>query len=192
MHFWSKFGNPDFNLWWPITTDNSQAQNGENFDFEVKFDLEGEGQSPPPPPKKNKKKTNNRDLNEGLLHLWSKFGDPSLNQWRVITWTNLVTDGRKDEGNDNTQRSKLASGKNLWRSPWFTNFMQSKCLFLVRKVCYANYLGPWHGFKCTGGNVPYPAGDSAIVILGRELGPGGVSPNQNSRWKLAFSPLKHV
>ena len=29
-------------------------------------------------------------------------------------------------------------------------------------------------------------------ILGRELGPSGVSPNQHSRWKLAFSPLKHV
>ena len=26
-----------------------QAQNGVNFDFEVKFDLEGQGQSPPPP-----------------------------------------------------------------------------------------------------------------------------------------------
>ena len=25
-----------------------QAQNGVNFDFEVKFDLEGQGQSPPP------------------------------------------------------------------------------------------------------------------------------------------------
>ena len=31
-----------------------QAQNGVNFDFEVKFDLEDQGQSPPP--KKNKKK----------------------------------------------------------------------------------------------------------------------------------------
>ena len=30
------------------------------------------------------------------------------------------------------------------------------------------------------------------AILGRELGPGGVSPNQRSRWKLAFSLLKHV
>ena len=29
-------------------------------------------------------------------------------------------------------------------------------------------------------------------ILGRELGPSGVSPNQRSRWKHAFSPLKHV
>ena len=32
----------------------------------------------------------------------------------------------------------------------------------------------------------------SVRILGRELGPSGVSPNQNSRWKLAFSPLKHV
>ena len=31
-----------------------------------------------------------------------------------------------------------------------------------------------------------------VQILGRELSPGGVSPNQSSRWKLAFSPLKHV
>ena len=29
-------------------------------------------------------------------------------------------------------------------------------------------------------------------ILGRELGPSGDSPNQRSRWKHAFSPLKHV
>ena len=29
-------------------------------------------------------------------------------------------------------------------------------------------------------------------ILGRELGPSGVSPNQSSRWKLAFSLLKHL
>ena len=29
-------------------------------------------------------------------------------------------------------------------------------------------------------------------ILGRELGPSGVSPNQRSRWKHAFSPLRHV
>ena len=36
-----------------------------------------------------------------------------------------------------------------------------------------------HGFKASG-------------ISGRELGPSGVSPNQRSRWKHAFSPLKHV
>ena len=58
---------------------HGQAQNGVNFDFEVKFDLEGQGQSPP---------RNNRYLNQGLLHLWFKFGDPSLNGSRVIARTN--------------------------------------------------------------------------------------------------------
>ena len=43
-----------------------------------------------------------------LLHIWSKFGDPSLNGWWVIARTNLVTDGRTDgrtdAGNDNARR----------------------------------------------------------------------------------------
>ena len=30
---------------------------------------------------------NNRDLNQCTLRLWSKFGDPSLNRWRVIART---------------------------------------------------------------------------------------------------------
>ena len=55
-----------------------QAQNGVNFYFEGKFDLEGKGQSTP---------QNNRDLNQGLLHLHFKFGDPSLNGSRVIART---------------------------------------------------------------------------------------------------------
>ena len=89
-----------------------QAQNGVTFDFEVKFDFEGQGQSPP---------QNNRNLNQGLLHLWSKFGDPSLNGWWVIartskrlphTWTDGRTDTQTYAGNDNTRRPKLASGKN--------------------------------------------------------------------------------
>ena len=57
---------------------HGQAQNGVNFDFEVKFDFEGQGQSPP---------QNNKDLNQGLLHLWSKFGDPSWNGSWVIART---------------------------------------------------------------------------------------------------------
>ena len=27
---------------------------------------------------------NNRDLNQGVLHFWSKFDDPSLNRWPVM------------------------------------------------------------------------------------------------------------
>ena len=30
---------------------------------------------------------NNRDLNQGILHLWSKFGGRSLNGWWVIART---------------------------------------------------------------------------------------------------------
>ena len=45
--FGSKFGNPDYDLWWLMARTNSQAQTGVNFDFEVKFDLEGQSQSTP-------------------------------------------------------------------------------------------------------------------------------------------------
>ena len=60
---------------------------------------------------------NNRDLNQGLLHLWSKFGDPSWNGWWVIARTSSWlkhgrTHRQTDTGNDNTRRPKLASGKN--------------------------------------------------------------------------------
>ena len=47
---------------------HAQAQNWVNFDFGVQFDLEGHDQS------------SHKTI--GLLtnrHLWSKFGDPSLN-----------------------------------------------------------------------------------------------------------------
>ena len=47
MHFWSKFGNPDYDPWWLMAWTNSQAQTGVNFEFEVKYDLEGQGQSTP-------------------------------------------------------------------------------------------------------------------------------------------------
>ena len=33
------------------------------------------------------KQQNNKDLNQGILHLWSKFGGPSLNEWWVIART---------------------------------------------------------------------------------------------------------
>ena len=29
----------------------------------------------------------NRDLNQSFLHLWCKFGDPSLNGWWFMVWT---------------------------------------------------------------------------------------------------------
>ena len=81
-----------------------QAQNGVNFHFEVKFDLEGQGQSPP--------KT------IGILTKVFYTNGPNL---VILAWTGdevsrgqtwWRTDGRTDAGNDNTRRPILASGKN--------------------------------------------------------------------------------
>ena len=83
-----------------------QSQNEGKFVFQVKFDLESQGRSYP---------KNNRHLNQGVLYLWSKFGDSSLNGWGVIVRTNkwLIhthTDRHTDAGDDNTQRPKTGLG----------------------------------------------------------------------------------
>ena len=90
-----------------------QAQNGVTFDFEVKFDLEGQGQSPP--------KT------IGILTKVFYIYGPNLvilaetghelsrgqaKGWRTRTDTHTHTDA----GNDNTRRPKLASGKNVFEN----------------------------------------------------------------------------
>ena len=62
-----------------------QAQNGVNLKLKVKFEFEGQGQS---------SHKINWGLNQGLLHLWSKFCDPSQNEWWVIALTKKLTDGR--------------------------------------------------------------------------------------------------
>ena len=46
---------------------------------------------------------NNRDLNQGLLHLWSKFGDPSLNGSRVIARTSKWLTHRQTDTHTQTQ-----------------------------------------------------------------------------------------
>ena len=81
-----------------------QAQNGVNFDFEVEFDLAGQGQSPP--------KT------IGILtKVFYTYG-PNL---VILAWTSdelscgqtlWLTDRRTDAGNYNTRRPILALGKN--------------------------------------------------------------------------------
>ena len=64
---------------------------------------------------------NIKHRNQGVLYLWSKFGDSSLNGWWVIVQTDkwlihIHTHGHNDRltdaGDDNTRRPKLASGEN--------------------------------------------------------------------------------
>ena len=66
---------------------------------------------------------NNRDLNQHLLHLWSKFGDPGLNGSRVIAQTSkwlthrlTHTDTHTDAGNDNTRRPNWPRVK-IYKNP---------------------------------------------------------------------------
>ena len=51
-----------------------QAQNGINSNFKLNLTLKV----------KVDRSTKNRDLNKGLLHIWTKFGDLRLNGSRVI------------------------------------------------------------------------------------------------------------
>ena len=84
-----------------------KLKNWVNFEFEVKFDLEGQGQLPP--------KT------IGILTKVFCFSGPNL---VILAWTGdklscgqasdwyTHTHTHTDTGNDNTRRPKLASGKN--------------------------------------------------------------------------------
>ena len=84
---------------------HGQAQNGANFDFEGKFDLEGKGQSP--------LKT---------IGILTKVFYNCVSNLVILAWTGLElsrgqasdwhTEWHTDAGNDNTRRPKLASGKN--------------------------------------------------------------------------------
>ena len=80
MHFWSKFGNLDFNRWWLLVRTSWWCS---KYWF-----LSGIW-----PRSRWIVLQNHCDLNQGPLHLWSKFDDPSLNDWWVITQrTSWLTD----------------------------------------------------------------------------------------------------
>ena len=84
-----------------------KAQNGVNFDFEVKFDLEGQGQSPPKTIGTLTKVFYTYGPNLVILAL---TGD-DLSRGQACGYR---THRQTDAGNDNTRRPKLASGKNVY------------------------------------------------------------------------------
>ena len=86
-----------------------QAQNGVNFDFEVKFDLEGQGQSPP---KTIGILTKVFYIYSSNLVILADTGH-ELSRGQARDWrTDGHTHRQTDAGNDNTRRPILASGKN--------------------------------------------------------------------------------
>ena len=65
---------------WPVNSPQKGPVNRKMFPFDdiiIKYDLGGHGQSP----------QNNRDLHQGILHLWSKFGGSGLNRHWVMVRT---------------------------------------------------------------------------------------------------------
>ena len=84
-----------------------QAQNGVNFDFEVKFDLEGHGQSPP---KTLGILTKVFYIYGPNLVILAETGH-ELSRGQASDWhTDGHTHTQTDAGNDNTRRPILASG----------------------------------------------------------------------------------
>ena len=102
---------------------SGQVQNGVNFYSEVKFDLEGQGQSP----------TKTIGILTKVFYTYSPHlvilawrGDELS---RGQTWWR--TDGRTDAGNNNTRRPILASGKN---GQHLANDI-FKCIWLNDDIC---------------------------------------------------------
>ena len=63
---------------------------------------------------------NKRGLNQAILHLWCKFGDLSLNMWRIMVWT----------------RSKLGKVRLLsWIWPWRSRLTAPKTIKKNKVFC---------------------------------------------------------
>ena len=90
---------------------HGQAQNGVNFDFEVKFDVEGQGQSLL---KTIGILTKVFYISGPNLVILAERGD-ELSRAQACDWrTDVHTHRQTDAGNDNTRRPKLALGKNIF------------------------------------------------------------------------------
>ena len=89
---------------------HGQAQNGVNFDFEVKFNLEGQGQSPP---KTIGILTKAFRISGQNLVILGWTGD-ELSRGQTRDWhTDRQTDTHTDAGNDNARRPTVIVGREL-------------------------------------------------------------------------------
>ena len=102
MHFWPKFGNTDFNWWWLFARTSSKW--GQFWLLSSIWPWSSRSIVP----------QNNRDFNQGLFHLWSKFGDSSLNGWWVIARTSwwLTDRHTHTHTHTHTQATTIPEGQN--------------------------------------------------------------------------------
>ena len=100
----STIGNPDFNRWWFIVW---ECWKWGKFWLLISI---WPWRSWPIATQ------NNRDLlNQGLLHHWSKFGDPSINSWWVTSRTSSWLMGTHTHSHTHTQAMTISEGQ-IW--PW--------------------------------------------------------------------------
>ena len=97
VHFGSKFGNFILDRWWMMARTSSKYGNF----LLLSYIWPWSSRSITP--------QNNRDLNQGVLLFWSKFGNSNLNGWQVIARTSKVlphtqTHRQTDAANDNTRK----------------------------------------------------------------------------------------
>ena len=134
MHFCYKFGNCNFNWWWVMACTSSKW--GKFWLWSSIWPWRSLSIIP----------QNNRALNQGLLHLWTKFGDPRLNSWWVIVQTNSwLTDTHT---HTHTQATTIPEGQNwprvktatkynnfYWRKLFWKCRLQTGCHFASRYQC---------------------------------------------------------
>ena len=96
----SKFGNCNFNWWWVMAWTSSKW--GKFWLWSSIWPWRSRSIVP----------QNNRDLNQGLLHLWFKFGDPSWKGWWVIARTSSwLTHGRTHTQTDTRRQRQYPKAK---------------------------------------------------------------------------------
>ena len=124
MHFWSKFSDSNWNGWKVIVRTISKW--GKIRLSSWIWPLRSRSITP----------KNSRHLNQGVLHLWSKFGDSSLNGWWVIMRTSkwlIHTHRHMDTQTDTlTQAMTIPEGQNwprmkmhlkVWSEKWQTFYL---------------------------------------------------------------------
>ena len=144
MHFRSKFGDSSMHGWWVMGRTSSKW--GKIWLSSWIWPWRSRSIIP----------KNNRHLNQGLLHLCSKFGDSSLNEWWVIVrtspWlTHTHTDTRTHGHTDTqTQATTIPEGQNWPRVKSPENSSEAETWFWWNSNLICRWLGALltPPFKC--------------------------------------------
>ena len=140
MHFCSKFGNCNFNWWGVMARSNSKW--GKFWRWSSIWHWRSQSIVP----------QNKRDLNQGLLHLWPKFGDPSWNGWCVIARTSSWLTHGRTHTHRQTQATTIPEGQNWsWviKKNSISSFRAVPCTGMWSTCFDCIHLGTTHDIRLT-------------------------------------------